>query len=480
MKKINLPSPLLQSRIKTEDIRKSEQWLGYFLGPCLVHMIYTGIAGTYLMQFYTDVLGLAGVILTMMPLIAKVLSGVIGFFIGRIIDKTRTVQGKARPWILLSGPMLAICGFLLYAVPHASYALQIVWVVVSYNLFFSLAFSVYSLSHAMMVPLSTRNTKQRDSLSMMTSMGTSMIPGMLSTVLMPLLVRRIGVGSGAYERWLTVMSILSIIAIPATLLEYYFTRERVTEELESKAKCGVQIAFKDQIRACLHNHWWMRIILFTACIHLSTSVSHGSMLYYSNWVLANSVDSGASKQILVNMIGQAPLGCGIALLWPLVRKYGKRPVALVGFTIAAAGSLLVFFGGNDMKLVLIGLLIRSTGSLPSYTMMALLAEALDSIEKTQGFRPDGFSASFCSIVHTVMMGLGQTILLAGINLFGYIVPQSTAQIIAQPEAVTMFFRWCFAGLPTLLYSICAMIMLTHSENAVHPGKWNPLNHNCTP
>jgi GPH family glycoside/pentoside/hexuronide:cation symporter len=158
------------------------------------------------------------------------------------------------------------------------------------------------------------------------------------------------------------------------------------------------------------------------------------------------------------------LGYGIALLWPLVRKYGKRPVALVGFTIAAAGSLIVFFAWNDMKLVLIGLLIRSTGSLPTYTMMALLAEALDNIEKTQGFRPDGFSASFYSIIHTVMMGLGQTILLAGINLFGYIVPQSTAQIIAQPEAVTSFFRWCFAGLPTVLYGICAVIMLFYKPN----------------
>ena len=459
MEHFDFSSPALNSRIKTEDTRKSEQWLGYFLGPCLVHMMYTGIAGTYLMQFYTDVLGLGGVILTMMPLIAKALSGVIGFFIGRIIDKTRTAQGKARPWILLSGPMLAICGFLLYAVPRASYAIQIAWVVVSYNLFFSLAFSIYSLSHAMMVPLSTRNTKQRDSLSMMTSMATSMIPGMLSTVLMPLLVRRIGVGIGAYGSWLTVMSILSIIAIPATLLEYYFTRERVTEEFESKAEKGVQIAFKEQIQACIHNRWWVMIILFTACIHLSTAVSHGSMLYYSNWVLANSVDSGASKQILVNVIGQAPLGYGIAMLWPLVRKFGKRSVALIGFSVAALGSLLVFFAGDNMNLVLAGLLIRSTGSLPTYTMMAFLAEALDNIEKTQGFRPDGFSASFYSITHTIMMGLGQTILLAGINLFGYIVPESTTQIIAQPETVTVFFQWCFAGLPAVLYGICAVIML---------------------
>lgn len=68
---------------------------------------------------------------------------------------------------------------------------------ISYNLFFSLAFSTYSLSHAMMVPLSTRDTKQRDSLAMLSSMAISMLPGALTTVVMPLLVRFIGVGEAA-------------------------------------------------------------------------------------------------------------------------------------------------------------------------------------------------------------------------------------------------------------------------------------------
>ncbi len=67
--------------------------------------------------------------------------------------------------------------------------------------------------------------------------------------------------------------------------------------------------------------------------------------------------------------------------------------------------------------------------------------------------------------HTTMMGLGQTVLLAGINLSSYIVPQSTAQIIAQPEAVIGFFTWCFSGFPAVLYGICAVIMLLYKPKA---------------
>lgn len=57
------------------------------------------------------------------------------------------------------------------------------------------------------------------------------------------------------------------------------------------------------------------------------------------------------------------------------------------------------------------------------------------------------------------MGLGQTLLLAGIHAFGYIAPAAKTQIITQLEAVRTFFGWCFAGLPMLSYMIFAAIML---------------------
>ena len=459
-------SKILNSRIHSDDTQKSEQILGYFLGPCLVYMMYTGIAGTYLTQFYTDVLGLTGGVLTMMPLVSKVLSSIVSFLIGRMIDRTRTSQGKARPWILASGILLAVCGILLYAVPRASYTLQIAWVVVSYNLFFSLAFSVYSLSHSLMVPLSTRNTKQRDSLAMLTSTGTSMIPGMLATIIMPLLINRIGVGTDAQGSWTTIMGILSILAIPATLIEYYFTLERVTAETATTSASDV--SFGKQIKACFRDKYWVMIIVFAFVIQLCGSLSTSSMLYYCNWVLGSSVSEGATKQVLVNMIGQAPMGFGVVILWPLVQKFGKRTVTIVGFAIAAAGGLLVLLNSNNLTMVLIFLFIKSFGAIPTYVMASLLAEALDHVEWTNGFRADGFSASVHSIIQPLVMGLAQTLLLAGINAFGYIAPESTVQIVAQPEAVQAFFSWCFSGGPMIGYGLCAVIMFFYNIESKMP------------
>ena len=451
---------IFESKITSANTQKSEMWLGYFLGPCLVHMAYFGIAGTYLTQFYTDVLGMSGMILTFMPFISKIVDAITNIIMGRIIDKTRTKQGKARPWVLVSGVCMAVAGVLLYAVPNWNPTVQIVWVCVSYNLYFSFAFTIYNMSHALMVPLSTRNTKQRDGLAMMTSTATAMIPGMLVTIILPIMINMIGVGGEAQSRWMLVMGILSMLAIPATLVEYYFTKERVTEESmnESGENKEVTVPFMKQLKACFSNKYWIMSMSFIAMFQIQNILSTNSMLYYSNWVLGNSVDSGTMNQVLVNAIGQAPLGFGIFILWPLVGRFGKRWVTQVGFAIAAIGSALVLFAGGNIGLVLGGLFIKSLGALPMYVIAALLAEALDHIEWKNGFRADGFSASVNSIIVTVAAGLGQSIILGGINHFDYIAPSSTAEIINQPDAMKTFFAFCFVGAPLIGYVAGAFIM----------------------
>lgn len=455
-----LSKPFLQSRVKSANTQNSEKWFGYFFGPCLVYMAYYGIAGTYLTQFYTDVLHITGIFLTLMPVFSKIIDAVTNVIMGRIIDSTRTSQGKARPWILLSGILIAITGILLYAVPNAGYTGKIIWIIVSYNLFFSFAFTIYNMSHTLMVPLSTRNTKQRDTLALLTSTGTTMIPGMLVTIIMPFLIRSFGVGENAQGTWLTMMSVISILVIPATLLEYYFTKERVTEDaMDAESDIEEKISFGKQMKACLNDSYWMIVMGFWIVYQILQSLSSNSMLYYCNWVMGNSIESGAGNQVLVNMIGQAPLGIGIIVLWPLVRKFGKRRVMMYGFGIGAVGSLIVLLSSGSMGGVLGGLVIKSIGIIPTYVMSAQLAEALDHIEWKNGYRADGFSASIYSIAITVCAGISQTVLLAGINGLGYIAPASSSEIITQPDAVKIFFSICFVGVPMIGYMIGSLLMI---------------------
>lgn len=456
-------SSKMDSRIKSANIQKSEMWLGYFAGPCLVYMFYHAVAGTYLTQFYTDVLGIGGIFLTMMPVFSKIFDAITNIVMGRIIDRTRTRQGKARPWIAMSGVMMAVAGFLLYAIPRASYSVQIVWIIVSYNLFFAFAFTIYNMSHALMVPLSTRNTKQRDSLAMLTSAGISMIPGLLVTIIMPVIVRAVGVGNAAQGRWVTFMSIISILAIPGTLVEYYFTKERVTEESVNEDGVSTMevVPLGQQIKACLTDKYWLIIMGFNLVYNVFNFAQTNISLYYANWVLADSVSAGTNLQLLMNAIGQAPLGFGIFLLWPLVHKFGKRRVMAVGYAISGLCCLGILFNSSPDKfaIVMALLFVRSLGSICTYAIAAQLAESLDHIEYVNGFRADGFSASVYAIIVTVSAGVVQSIILGGIHSFGYIQPQNVEQVIQQPSAVKTFFILCYVGIPLIGYVIGMLLQI---------------------
>ena len=464
-KKSLLDAPIFDSRIKSANTTKAESWLGYFAGPALMFIVYICLGGSYLNQFYTDVLGLSGVFLTWMPAISKAVDAITNIIMGRIIDKTRTRHGKARPYLLLGGPLIILAAFLLYAVPKANPTVQMVWIVVSYNLFFAFAFTIYNMSHTLMVPLSTRNTKQRDTLALLTNAGVNMVPGFLVTIVMPIMINAFGVGKDSQGTWIAMMSVLSCFALPACLLEYYFTKERVTEDAMAAGKDPKEdvVAFKEQVKACFGNKYWRLIMGYALIWQLSTVLSTQSMLYYCNWVLARSVDGGTGLQVLVNVIGQAPLGIGVIILWPLVGKFGKRRVTAIGLVIAVVGCALglvfSFAAEVNFTLILLALIIKSIGTVPTYVMAAQIAESLDHIEYSNKFRADGCSASIYSVIITVCTGIASSILLGGISALGYQAPVSTVQEITQTAGVRSFFTFCFFGTPLISAAVSAVIML---------------------
>lgn len=240
---------LFHSRIHTEDVKPAEKWLGYLLGPAGA-LLLNAVLATYLNVYYTDVLKLTGLwggaFLVVFPIISKIIDAITNVAMGYIIDRTRTKEGKARPWLLLSAPLVTITGILLFTVPSGSQTLQAVWVMVSYNLFYSLAYTIYNMSHNLMVPLSTRNTTQRGSLSVFNQISNIMMTGILVALVFPMVIMpMIGVDQG---KWIALMSTLSILALPLTLLEYYFTKERVTlENMDSGEEAAV--SFKQQLKA---------------------------------------------------------------------------------------------------------------------------------------------------------------------------------------------------------------------------------------
>ena len=416
-KELRLPA----SRVCSADVSNSEKWLGYLVGPAGA-LLFNAVLASYLNVFYTDVLKLTGVwggaFLMVFPIVSKIIDAVTNVIMGQIIDRTRTKAGKARPWLLLSAILMPITGVLLFTVPTASETVQVIWIMISYNLFYSIAFTIYNMSHTLMVPLSTRNTKDRGGLSVFHNIASVMISGIIVALIFPMVIMPV---LGANKQlWITVMSVLSILTLPLTLIEYYFTKERVTEESEGDETEVKSIM--EQFKAVVKDQYWVVIIVYYVVYTLGVCFKNSALVYYCNYVLGTYNDG--ITQMLVSVIGGVPMGIGIFAVGPLAKKFGKRNLTLWGFVLYAIGGAVCLINPRNMVVVLIGQFIKNIGGLPcAYVFMALFADVLDHIEWKYNFRVDGLSTSIYTIIATVCVGVANGVMNMCMANTDYIAPE---------------------------------------------------------
>ena len=451
-----LNSPLLNSRVKSDEVRKSEKWLGYLLGPSGA-LLLNAVLATYLNVYYTDVLKLTtiwgGAFLTIFPIISKVIDAITNVIMGYIIDHTKTVQGKARPWILLSAPLLLISGVLLFVVPQGNETVQVIWVMLSYNLFYSFAYTIYNMSHNLMVPLSTRNTEQRGSLSVFNQISTIMMSGILVALIFPMLIMpQLGVDK---SKWIVTMSILSCLALPLTLMEYYFTKERVTMEDINK-KEEEKIPYKNLLKAIFTDKYMVLILLYFLIYTVGTQFKNLGLVYFCNYVLGTYNDG--KTQTMISVIGGIPMGIGIFAVWPLAKKFGKRNLTMAGFVLYAIGWICP----TNMVVVLVGQFIKNIGGLPcAYVFMALFADVLDHLEWKHNFRCDGIAMSIYNIIAVTSVGIVTGLFNMLLSKSGYVAPSlvngetvAAVQSVATKNAIT----FSFVGLETITAIILIVIL----------------------
>ena len=456
-----LACPLFQSRVNSVNVSPKEKWLGYLLGPAGA-LLLNAVLATYLNVYYTDVLKLThvwgGAFLVIFPIVSKIIDAITNVVMGYVIDRTHTPAGKARPWLLLSAPLLAVTGILLFTVPSGSETVQVVWVMVSYNLFYSFAYTIFNMSHNLMVPLSTRDTTQRGGLSVFNQIATIMMSGILVALVFPMVIMpMIGVDQG---KWITLMSALSILALPLTLLEYYFTKERVTLE-EHSAGIEKTVSFPKQLKAIFTDKYMLLIYAYFLIYTAGSSIKNISLVYFCNYVLGTYNDG--ITQTMLSVIGGIPMGIGIFAVWPLAKKFGKRNVTLAGFILYAIGGAICWAFPTNMVIMLVGQFIKNIGGLPcAYVFMALFADVLDHLEWKTGFRSDGVAMSMYNIIAVAMVGICTGVFNGFLGHAGYIAPEIVNGVTvaaAQSETVKGVITFGFVGLEVFTGVILAVLLV---------------------
>lgn len=455
--------PLTGSRIKSDDVKLPEMLIGYFIGP-FGALLASGIFTSILQNYFTDVLKLNLAFLTTLQLVSTIFIVAANLIVGQLIERTRTMAGKARPWILLSAFTLSVASVLMFIVPFEGTA-KMVWIAIAYNLFYAVAYPIYNTANSTLIPVSTRNSQQRGALASFTNVAGLGVMGAGSMVF-PILV------SFALKEdqhlWFIAMLAVAVFSALTIFLQFQFTRERVTEEQmegagvkEEKAKTA---SLREQLAAVAGEKMWWIVMLFYLGFQWSGAMKNGSMTYFCKWVLDNTffgnADAWGASQSLLSIMGAVPMAVAAVFIVPLCNKFGKRIVCMIGMIIGAAGGIIAILGNGQIIPVAIGVALKCLGSAPAcYMILAMLADVIDHIEFKKNIRTDGLTMSIYSSIMVAGTPVCNSIFSAILNASGYdqaadIALGTAAQTLGVQTAISAGYIW----VETIAYILCAILV----------------------
>lgn len=456
-------SPLMASGVRSENVKLPEMLIGYLIGP-FGAMLSSGIFTSILQNYFTDVLKLDLNFLTTLQLFSTILIVAANMIVGQLIERTKVLVGKARPWILLSALTISVASVLMFIIPFEGVA-KMVWIAVAYNLYYAAAYPIYSTANSTLIPVSTRNSQQRATLASMVNMSGLAVMGVGSMVF-PMLV------SFALKEnqnlWLLTMLAVAVFSALTILLQFKFTRERVTEELMGAASTAEEKphvpSIGEQLKSVAGEKMWWLIMVFFVIFQWSGALKNGAMSYFCKWVLDNtffgSADAWGASQSLLSILGAIPMALAATLVVPLANKFGKRNITFVGLIVGTIGGVIAGLGNGNIVMVGIGVAVKCLGSAPAcYLILAMLADVIDHIEYTSNLRTDGLTMSIYSSIAVAATPVCNAIFSAilsgsGYDLYADVALGTAGQTAAVRSAISVSYIW----IETIAYAICGVLI----------------------
>lgn len=346
------------------------------------------LSSSFLLKFYTDVMGVSAGIVGAIMMIARFIDGFTDVTMGRICDRGRvTKNGKFKPWIIrMCGPV-AIASFLIYQSSLADAAMwfKIVWLAVTYILWGSIFYTSINIPYGSMASAISREPDDRQSLSTFRTMGST-LAGVIVGAGIPLLAYKKIEGNTVLDgkTFTTIAGVFSILAIACYVICYFLVTERVVpEESKSQKKQG---SVGELLKNVASNRALLSIIVASVVMLLAQLTLQSMANYvYPNYYNNSTAQSISTFAMMFGMIFAA------AIAKPIARRFGKAEISVVSNLLAAGVCILLFFLRPQNVWVYVGLNFISWIGLGIFAMVswALITDVIDYSEIKHGIREDG-------------------------------------------------------------------------------------------
>lgn len=424
--------------------------IGYGLGDFGCNMSFAFI-NNYLMVFYVTCMGIKAKHFAIIILLAKIFDAINDPIIGGICDASKPGKdGKFKPWIKWASLPLLVSSILMFIyAPNAPYALKIVMCLGLYCVW-SVAYTSVNVPYGSMQSVITTQSDERSSLSTWRSVG-AMLAQIPVMILLPKLVYDSNTSNPRGNVFIYIVGVMGLIGFVSFILLRKLTTERVEPTVNNVQKFNY---FKT-LASFFKNKPMMGVTISSVAylalmMTVTNSMQYVFMCYFKNTKIIP----------IATIIAGLPIGLGIVITKPLLKKFTKKQLCTYPFAISAVAAGIATFVRFDNPYVWIAFIgVSMFGTCFYLTLMwALVADCIDYQEEKTGRREEGSIYATYSLFRKIAQGVGASIIALSLDLTGY---SEKLDALSQAEGVPEKIYTMTGALPLIgaLICLCSMHFL---------------------
>lgn len=402
------------------DIRKDvrpfgiRDKIGYALGDLGCNLSFSLISA-FMLDFYTQYIGIPGAIWSVIIIVTKVWDGVNDPIMGGIMDSVRIGRSgsKFKPWMSIAAIGLTVTGALVFLpVPNAALWLKVTLCIVTY-LLWDICYTLMNVPYGSLSAAITADPLERTSLSTWRSIGAAIGGGI--SMLLPLLLYDDNENlNGDILIWVALA--MGAVALVVYILCIKMTTERVVVPPERREK----INYLKTLKGFITNRPLLALCLasFASIVFFLSSTQTAKWLFQIHFHNTDMIS-------VATIISYLPMVFFIPFTSKLVAKFGKKYSVGMPFAlsiVAAVVMLCIPIPGNQtgMIIYIVGLmLIQTGGGMFNLITWAMVNDCIDYQQLKTGMREEGSVYAMYSLFRKIAQGVSLSLPLLCMQAVGY-------------------------------------------------------------
>ena len=402
------------------DIRKDvrpfgiRDKIGYALGDLGCNLSFSLISA-FMLDFYTQYIGIPGAIWSVIIIVTKVWDGVNDPIMGGIMDSVRIGRSgsKFKPWMSIAAIGLTVTGALVFLpVPNAALWLKVTLCIVTY-LLWDICYTLMNVPYGSLSAAITADPLERTSLSTWRSIGAAIGGGI--SMLLPLLLYDDNQNlNGDILIWVALA--MGAVALVVYILCIKMTTERVVVPPERREK----INYLKTLKGFITNRPLLALCLasFASIVFFLSGTQTAKWLFQIHFHNTDMIS-------VATIISYLPMVFFIPFTSKLVAKFGKKYSVGMPFVlsiVAAVVMLCIPIPGNQtgMIIYIVGLmLIQSGGGMFNLITWAMVNDCIDYQQLKTGMREEGSVYAMYSLFRKIAQGVSLSLPLLCMQAVGY-------------------------------------------------------------